>query len=315
MDSVQHRKDPPNVSAVTPAEDFRTVLINNVSWGAVLAGAVVAIMTQVVLNTLGVALGAFALDAAADRTANFSEGDMASGAATFSLVAAIWWTVSGVIAAFIGGYAAGRLSGRPKESTGGWHGVATWGVTMIAVFYILTSAVGGLIGGAFGQLSQGVGREVVSQDNFFRDDRNDAFSPIAAQIREATGQTDPQALGDLAVASVLAVVTAPSGQADAFRARAVQNLARVQGVSEDQARAQLNSYEQQFSQASAQARETVRRNAEIAAEATSRAAFFSFIALIIGAAAAWLGGWMGAVNPTLTASKHLWRRGSVAPAE
>ncbi|KAB0268036.1 hypothetical protein [Microvirga brassicacearum] len=35
----------------------------------------------------------------------------------FSIVAATWWTLSGIVAAFAGGYAAGRLAGNPREST------------------------------------------------------------------------------------------------------------------------------------------------------------------------------------------------------
>ena len=39
-----------SVSAVTPAEDARSVMINQVSWGAIFAGAVIAVSAQVVLN-------------------------------------------------------------------------------------------------------------------------------------------------------------------------------------------------------------------------------------------------------------------------
>ena len=52
----------PHMSPVTPAEDARTILINKVSWGAVLAGVVVALVTQLVLNLLGIGIGAATLD-------------------------------------------------------------------------------------------------------------------------------------------------------------------------------------------------------------------------------------------------------------
>jgi hypothetical protein len=43
-------RDPeaPHMSPVTPAEDARTVLINKISWGAVLAGVVMALVTQLI---------------------------------------------------------------------------------------------------------------------------------------------------------------------------------------------------------------------------------------------------------------------------
>ena len=49
--------DAPHLSPVTPAEDARTILINQISWGAVLAGVVVALTAQLLLNLLGVGIG------------------------------------------------------------------------------------------------------------------------------------------------------------------------------------------------------------------------------------------------------------------
>ena len=54
--------DAPHWSSVTPAEDARTIMINTVSWGAVVAGVAVALVTQALLNMLGVGLGAATLD-------------------------------------------------------------------------------------------------------------------------------------------------------------------------------------------------------------------------------------------------------------
>lgn len=118
-------KDAPHMSAITPAEDMRTVLINNISWGAVFAGVAVALVSQLLLNMLGLGIGAATLDPATSGSPS---------AAAFSIGAAIWWTLSGIVASFLGGHAAGRLSGRPKESTAGWHGLTTWAVTTIVIF-------------------------------------------------------------------------------------------------------------------------------------------------------------------------------------
>ena len=98
--------DAPHLTPATPAEDARTVMLNRISWSAVLAGVVVALVTQLILNMIGVGIGAATLDPAT--------GDNPE-AATFSIGAAIWWTVSGILAAFAGGYAAGRLAGKPRE--------------------------------------------------------------------------------------------------------------------------------------------------------------------------------------------------------
>lgn len=99
--------------------DAPHVLLNRVSWSAVLAGVVVALVAQLILNMIGVGVGAATLDPGAGADQNPS-------ARGFSLGAAIWWMVSGIVAALIGGFTAGRLSGEPKESTAAWHGLTSW---------------------------------------------------------------------------------------------------------------------------------------------------------------------------------------------
>ena len=108
--------DAPHISPTTPAEDARTILLNRVSWSAVLAGVVVALVTQLILNLIGIGIGASTLD----PTGGAAENPSATG---FSIGAGIWWAVSGILASLAGGYAAGRLAGRPKESTAAWHGL------------------------------------------------------------------------------------------------------------------------------------------------------------------------------------------------
>ena len=103
-------RDAPHVSPVTPAEDARSVLLNRVSWGAVLAGVVVALVAQLILNMIGIGIGAATLDPA-------GAADQNPSARGFSIGAAVWWTVSGIVAALVGGFAAGRLSGQPKEAS------------------------------------------------------------------------------------------------------------------------------------------------------------------------------------------------------
>ena len=142
--------DAPHMSPVTPAEDVRSIAINDISWGAVLAGVVVALVAQLILNMIGIGVGASTLDPGAGPNENPS-------AQGFSIGAGIWWTVSGIVASLAGGYVAGRLSGKPKPSTTSWHGLIAWALTTLVVFYLLTSAIGGLVGGAYRGLTSAVG--------------------------------------------------------------------------------------------------------------------------------------------------------------
>ena len=107
-----------------------------ISWGAIIAGALVALATQIVLTLIGGAIGLATLDPAA--------GDSPSGT-TLGIGAAIWLLISSLISLFVGGYVAGRLGG----TFNGWlHGLATWATVTILTIVLLATAAGGLIGAA-----------------------------------------------------------------------------------------------------------------------------------------------------------------------
>src|SRR5215203_3952712 len=178
--------DAPHTSSVTPAEDVRSIMLNRVSWGAVLAGVVVALVSQLILNMIGIGVGATAVN---------------PSVSSFSIGAGIWWTVSGILAALAGGYVAGRLSGKPKESTAAWHGLVTWALTTLLVFYLLTTAIGGLLGGAFRTVSSAVSGVASTAGGAMQTaatSATDPFSSIEQSLRSASGGNDPAALRDAA---------------------------------------------------------------------------------------------------------------------
>ncbi|MCB8821450.1 PhnA-like protein [Microvirga rosea] len=301
------------MSSVTPAEDVRTIMLNKVTWGAVLAGVVVMLVAQLILNLLGIGIGAATLDPNAGAAENPS-------VSTFSIGAGVWFLVSGILAALAGGYAAGRLAGKPKESTAGWHGLTAWALTTLVVFYLLTTTVGGLLGGAYrtvtsalGNVTQAVGSTAqtaaqVAAPNMSR--VADPFSSIEQQIRGATGGNDPAALRDAAVTAVRAALTGNEQQAADARNRAAEMLARAQNIPVDQARTQVQQYEQQYRQTAEQAKQQAAQVADAASRAVSKGALFAALGLILGAAASWFGGRMGAVQPTITASLGMSRAGA-----
>lgn len=102
-------------------DDGRTMLRNRVSWGAIIAGVVTALVTQLLLNLLGVGLGLSVLDV--DQAADNPS------ASSFSTTAAIWFVVTGILASLLGGIVAGRLSGTSDNNTARWHGLVSWAAT------------------------------------------------------------------------------------------------------------------------------------------------------------------------------------------
>jgi hypothetical protein len=293
--------DAPHLSPATPSEDTRTILINRVAWGAIFAGVAIALVTQIILNMIGLGIGV--------STLNPTTGDNPS-ATSLSIGAGVWFVAAGVIASFAGGYAAGRLSGKPKESSAAWHGLTAWAATTLVVFYLLTTTMGAVIGGAYSTVTSamgGVGKALgataqtaVQAAAPQMAKSADPFGTIEGQIRGAAGGADPAALRDAAVASLRAALTGDPAQAEQARAKAADAIAKLQNISPEQAKQQVQQYEQQYRQAVDQAKAQATEAADVAAKAVSRGALFGSLALILGALAGWFGGQTGTVEPTLT---------------
>jgi hypothetical protein len=109
-----------------------------ISWGAIFAGAIIALATQLVLTLIGTAVGL--------ATLNPTTGQNPSGT-TLGIGAGVWLVISSLVSLFLGGYVAGRLGG----TFNGWlHGLATWAAVTMLTILLLTTAAGGLIGTASG---------------------------------------------------------------------------------------------------------------------------------------------------------------------
>lgn len=121
--------------ADSSASTLRRPLFPTIRWGAVLAGVAVGISVQLVLTLLGIATGLSATDV--------EQGEMV---ATGPL---IWAGISMLIAAFIGGYVAARMTGLKRKVDGVMHGVVSWAVTTLLFAMLATSAGGSMMSGIF----------------------------------------------------------------------------------------------------------------------------------------------------------------------
>ena len=114
-----------------------TTPVHRTAWGAVLAGALVALMTTLVLSLLFSGIGLQSINPAAEQ-------NPLAGLGTGGIVALI---VTNLVALFLGGWVAGKLAGSPRNSDALLHGVLTWGVLTLATVFLLSSAVGRFVGG------------------------------------------------------------------------------------------------------------------------------------------------------------------------
>ncbi len=131
-----------NHTSVTSDERYSAV--RRVSWGAIFAGTIIALVTQITLSLLGVGIGLGVTNPA-------SAADLSG----LGIGAVIWLVVSTLIALFIGGYVAGRLAGIPTRTDGVLHGVVVWGLGTLVSLYLATSVVGSAVSGVAGILGQG----------------------------------------------------------------------------------------------------------------------------------------------------------------
>lgn len=110
-----------------------------ISWGGIIGGVLVAIGTLLLLATLGLAVGITAVDPA-------SPGGIGVGAA-------IWSSLALLIALFVGGFAATRMSMVWERGAAMLQGVLVWVVAMVAMLYLTASGIGLIVGAAGGLVS------------------------------------------------------------------------------------------------------------------------------------------------------------------
>jgi hypothetical protein len=116
-----------------------------ISWGAIFGGLAGGMATYMLLALLGLAAGLTAI--------NPQEGAPPSG---IPIATGIWTGISMLLSAFVGGYVASRLSGLSRMSDGIFHGFVAWGVSTLLFAYLLTTAVGSVLGGAFSFIGKGI---------------------------------------------------------------------------------------------------------------------------------------------------------------
>lgn len=103
-------------------------------WFSVCAGIGVALAMHIVLNLLGIGLGFTAIQL---------DPSLSADGSLISWSAFAWWAVSGIIAAYAGGYTAGVLSTPESVYSGALLGFLSWAKTTIIVMIFVALSAGG----------------------------------------------------------------------------------------------------------------------------------------------------------------------------
>ncbi len=110
---------------------------DRVHWGAIISGLVVAISSQILLSSLGAALG-FSNIAGSEAPRTESGG--------VAQAVGVWTILSVFISLFIGGWVTARAAGSINRGTAFLNGVILWATTLTISSWLLASGVSGTFG-------------------------------------------------------------------------------------------------------------------------------------------------------------------------
>lgn len=263
-----------------------------VSWPALFAAVFVAIAIQILLSVLGVAVGLGLVGPAghAPRVGSLGIG------------AGVWWFVSTLIALFIGGFVAAWMAGVASRFDGLLHGLVTWAISTLVVVYLLTTALGGLLGGAFSIVGDslsaaGAGIKAAAPKLEQATGVSPAMLQQQAQDYLQPADTNPAAMNpqeaQKAIASELATYVRGGQDAAAAKNRIIAIMAAQMKISPDDATKRFDQLQARANEMKNRAVGTAKNAAAATAGGASEASYFVFGVLLLDAIAAAIGGALG----------------------
>jgi hypothetical protein len=287
------------LGATAPADvNIRSRLTRRISWGAVFAGVVMVLAVQLLLSMLGLGIGLSTVDPA--------QSGGTPSASNLGIGAGVWWGVSYLVALVIGGYVAARLAANLAAFDGILHGLLTWAFALLVTVYLLSTAVGSLVGGAFSAVSStlsAAGQTVkeaapqVAQAAGITPDvvQQKAKDLLSAQPTNADPKTLSAEQAQQEVAATLPTLVTGDDQAkQAARERITAIVAAQANITPEEASQRLDKLQAQAAQTKDQTVDKAKQVGDTAASGLSRASLIAFAALLLGAGAAGFGGHLGA---------------------
>jgi hypothetical protein len=247
-----------------------------VRWGGVTSGWVMALGIILLLTALGLAIGISAIGD--PRTA---DRDTVSGLGTG---AGLWGAATLLIAYFLGGLTATRVTDRPDRGGAFLHGSLVWTLTSVFLIWLLGQGVSLGLSGLFGALS-GLTRTATTAVT--------ATATKGGELAQRLGLTDPtqvmNRLDNPETASLFASATGMSTE-DA-RSTLAQLRDRIDAVRDNpervatEVRTFLAQYKERAEQQALQAAAAVQQGATVGAWVTFGVLALTLVASILGALA------------------------------
>jgi hypothetical protein len=269
---------------------------SRISWGAVIAGAVVAAATSLLLSLLGAAFGGGSvgdLQAAARGEAN------AAGTGI-----AIWAIIDLFLSMLFGGYVAARLSGTHSHLDGELHGITVWALATLLAALGAARFAGAVAGALAGPGLNSIGPALLGNTV---SESVQAVAPAAAnpqglvdRFEAALGRSgNPTTMThDQLGAEIRTILGGHSfltsgGLSDADHARLVSLVAAQFGLTNDEATQRVSRLESDTKASFAAAEQRARELADQAAQGVASGARALFTSLVFGLLGALVGAWLG----------------------
>jgi hypothetical protein len=247
-----------------------------VRWGGVTSGWILALGVILLLTALGVAIGIAAIGD--PRTA---DRDTASALGTG---AGLWGAITLLLAAFLGGLTATRVTDRPDRGGAVLHGMLVWTLTSVFLLWLLGQGVSLGLSGLFGALS-GLTRTATTAVT--------ATATQGGDLAQRLGLTDPaqvmNRLDNPETASLFAAATGMSPEET--RTTLAQLRGRIDAVRENpervaaEVRSFLAQYKERAEQQALRTAAAVQRGASVGAWVTFGVLAGTLVAAILGALA------------------------------
>jgi hypothetical protein len=256
------------------------------SWGAILAGAFVAMAVSLVLLSLGAGFEFASVSPWTDH--GISE-------TTFSVTTAIWLIVTQWISACLGGYITGRLRTRWTGThvhevffRDTAHGFVTWALATVVVAGIAASSITSVIGGssrAAAQVAGGGASGMMATAN------SPAASYNVDKLLRSSSDAPASAADTRAEADhILANAISKGSIVDTDRTYLASLIAQKGGPSPEAARKRVDELVTSINDAKTKAREAADAARRVAAETAMYTALSMLIGAFIASVSAALGG-------------------------
>lgn len=309
------------------SHDTHGLPLKRISWSAVFAGVICALVVHILLTLLGTAIGATTIDP-------MEEGNPLQNLGTGALV---WTGIEMLIAMAVGSYVAGRLAQRE----GALHGLLMFGISTLITIWLAVTLVSSVVSGTMNVLGTGfqaignglsaaaptvtqMARDKLQENNINLDDLQNELETTLRQTGKPELQPEniqndvnneannaqnqaqntanhPQTADTDLTNWIKGVMNRHADTLQAADRDALKNIIKARTGKSDQEAEQIvtqteQSYQQamqQYQQLKQQAEQKAREAGEQAAAATAKASWFAFFMMIIEAILAGVMGMVG----------------------